>query len=152
MIANTWQTWATVVTTIAVPVITAYGAVALKRVSKRTEEATAHKTEVEAQAGEVGIARGLLDDVRKMYAEQRTVNVEDKMRHEAQIAALQERLTAVQEDQAVTDRKLTILLTELAGHQPWDAAAYAALSAANDNYPPPPPFGSAPSNNNKAGG
>lgn len=149
MADNNWQMWLTAATAISVPAITAYGAYALKKVSRRTDEATAHKTEVEAQGSEVTTARGLLDDVRKMYAEQRTVNVEDKVRYEAQLATLQAQLSDVQKDQATTDNRLMVLLAELAAHQPWDSAAYAALTSVHKDYPPPPPFGSLPSTNHK---
>lgn len=151
-----WVPIATTVTTIAVPVLGLIGGIWLKRLSRRTdeavakreeatgkrEEATAHKTDVEAKSTEVDIARQLLDDVREMYAEQRQVNENDKVKHAAELATMEQKVKSVEANQLTTDRKLTVLLAGLAAHQPWDDAAYAAMTAITPGYPPPPPIDS----------
>lgn len=128
-----WLPVLTVATPIAVAGLGTLGVVWGKRLTKRTAAATASEIEARTTASQVATAHNLLEDVKALYAEERTERREDKARFEVEIDALKKK-------QATTDHKLMTLLAQMVRHRPWDEAAYAALTADNPTYPAPPPI------------
>lgn len=139
-----WVPVVSVATPIILGVLSTVGVVWGKRLQRRTDAAAAAKLTAEAQSVEVATARSLLEDVRELYAEQRTQHREDIVAVRGELAAVKEahrvELDQVKEQHRDTHHRLMTLIGQLARHRPWDEAAYEALVAVTPAYPPPPPI------------
>jgi hypothetical protein len=128
-----WLPILAIATPIVVAALGTLGVVWGKRLTKRTAAATASEIEARTTASQVATAHNLLEDVKALYAEERTERREDKARFEVEIDGLKRK-------QAATDHKLMTLIGELILHRPWDTAAFNALTAKGIDFPPPPPI------------
>lgn len=128
-----WATGVTVGTPIAVAALGIIGAIWGKRLSRRTEDATARKTYAEASSIEVQTARGLVEDVKKLMLDQRA-------EYESRLTATRTELGALTDRVKVFEVRQQVLLAMLAAHAPWDEAALAALRSNTPAWPPPPPL------------
>lgn len=128
-----WDQALTIGTPILVAVLGVVATIWGKRLSRRTEEATARKTNAEAISIEVETARGLIEDVKKAMIDQRT-------EYEARAVETRTELDTLVERVRLFEVRQQVLLAQLTAHQPWDEAAFAALRATTPGYPPPPPI------------
>ncbi len=135
--------WGQIVT-IATPIVVAFlalvGTIWGKNLSKRTDEATARRTDAEGEKTHVETARGLMEEVRNLYNEQRNLNAEQRVEYEARLASTRGELTALTDRFKTVEVRQAALIAALAAHAPWDFAAYEALRKTFDAYPPPPPL------------
>lgn len=147
--APSWQTWLPALIAAALAaVVTTVGTVAVKRMGRRLDQATAVKTEAETGKAraetvsiEVATARALLADVKDMLVDQR-------QQYESQIAMLQGQQEAQiqsvrvqhQADMRSTAERLSGLEKAVAVHREWDVAATAILRQVNPDFQDPPPL------------
>ncbi len=135
-----YQQWLIVLTPIVVATLGVAGTVWGKRLSKRAEQASAVKTEAEAENTNVATARGLVEEVKKLYAEQRAINAEQRVDYEARLAATRVELNTLSERVKTFEQRQVMLFAALAAHAPWDEAAWATLRTTTPGYPAPPPL------------
>jgi hypothetical protein len=133
-----WQTWLpALIGVVIAAVVGAVGTVAVKRMNRRLDEATAVKTEAETGKAraetvsiEVATARALLSEVREMMVEQRAgyeTQVQSlRTQHQADMRQLADRLGGIEKAVAI--------------HREWDLAATAILQQVSPEFQPPPPF------------
>ncbi len=130
--------------TIATPIVVAFlaliGTMWGKSLSRKTDAATARRTETEATRNEVDTARGLVEEISKLYKEQRTLNTEQRVDYEKRLTAAVTQLGSLSDEVKVFSARQATLLAMLAAHAPWDFAAYSALKQGYPDYPPPPPL------------
>lgn len=134
----TWQTWLPALIAAALAaVVTAVGAIVVKRMQRRLDEATAVKTEAETGKAraetvsiEVATARGLLAEVREMMVEQRAG-------YETQVQSLR---TQHQADMRVFADRLGGIEKAIATHREWDVAATEILRQVSPEFRDPPPL------------
>jgi hypothetical protein len=135
-----WTTVFTIATPIIVAALALFGTVWGKSLSKRTDVATARRTEAEGEKTHVETARSLMDEVRNLYNEQRTLNAEQRLDYEKRLSGTRGELTALVERFKTVEVRQAALIAALAAHAPWDFAAYEALRQTFKSYPPPPPL------------
>ncbi len=143
--------WATLVTTLGVVLaagLTALGTVLVRRANRRLDEANARVAEAGARHSdaetaslEVKTARDVLETVKLYFSELLATQKAEyegrldalRARHDAEIRAVSDRLTRMED----RERQRDILS---AAHRPWDAEALAKLRADDPAYPPYPPI------------
>lgn len=124
---------ATVGTPALVAALGVVGVVWAKRMSRRSEDATARKTHAEAVAIEVQTSRGLVEEVKTLMADQRAD-------YEGRLATTRAELAGLAERTRTTETRQHMLMAALVAHAPWDEAAWAALKSNQPGFPPPPPL------------
>jgi hypothetical protein len=145
--SSVWPILLPALLTLVGVVITVGGALWVKRLSRRLENAQANKTdsesrkaEAEAESTQVTTARGLVAEIRSMMVDQRET-------YEGQIRMLQERGNAQIETvqvqhsadmKAMTDR-LCGIEASFRRHRDWDVHATALLRQSDPSFPDPPP-------------
>lgn len=124
---------ATIGTPVLVAALGLLGTLWAKSMTRRTDDATVRKTHAEAVAIEVNTARGLVEQIKEMMADQR-------VDYEARLATTRAEVQALNERTRATETRQHMLMAALVAHAPWDEAAWAALKASQPDYPPPPPL------------
>lgn len=142
-----WGQILTIVTPIIVAVLALVGTVYGRRLSKRTDTATARRTEAEATKLDVETARGLVEEVRTLsneyrsrYNEERERNTEQRVEYEKRLTTATTQLGSISDQVRLFEARQATLLAMLAAHAPWDFAAWSALKQSYPDYPGPPPL------------
>ncbi len=143
--------WATIITTLGVVLAagsTALGTVLVRRANRkldeanaRVAEAAARRSDAETASYEVKTAREVLETVKDhlsgllstQKAEYEGQLAALRAKHDAEMEAMNRRLTAVENRERQRD-------IYTAAHRPWDAEALAKLRASDPDYPPYPPI------------
>ncbi len=142
-----WGQTLTIITPIIVALLALIGTLYGRRLSKRTDSATARRTEAEATKLDVETARGLVEEVRMLsnqyrdrYNEERERNTEQRVEYEKRLTSATTQITTISDQVRLFEARQATLLALLAAHAPWDFAAWSALKQSYPDYPGPPPL------------
>src|ERR1051325_6680482 len=115
-----WGCLFTIATPIIVAVLALFGTIWGKNLSKRTDVANARRADAEAEGTHVETARGLMDEVRQLYNEQRNLNQEQRVEYETRLAGTRGELSALTKRFKTVEVRQAALIAALAAHAPWD--------------------------------
>ncbi len=128
---------ATLVGSIAVAIIGIISGILVKRTRAPGDAEQIKVAQQEVANKVVTTAAALIDEIREQQVAQRADYesriVELRAKHDAEIGALNGRITSMED-------RHTRMLAALLAHAPWDTTAWLKLRTDDPNWPPPPPL------------
>ncbi len=128
---------ATLIGTLAVAVIGLISGILVKRARAPGDAEQIKLAQQDVTNKIVATAAALIDEIRDQQVAQkadydRQIG-EQRVKHDAEIDALNNRITSMED-------RHTRMLAALLAHAPWDTTAWTRLRTDDPNWPPPPPL------------